>query len=36
MMMLLDPVGRMDAVRTLDQTHGQIYTCHFTKHGTKG
>jgi D-glycero-alpha-D-manno-heptose-7-phosphate kinase len=36
MMMLVDPVRRMDVMRALQQTNGQIYTCHFTKYGTQG
>jgi len=36
MMMLVDPIRRMDVVRALEQTRGQIFTCHFTKYGTQG
>jgi D-glycero-alpha-D-manno-heptose-7-phosphate kinase len=36
MMMLVDPVRRMDVTRALQQRPGQIYTCHFTKYGTQG
>jgi D-glycero-alpha-D-manno-heptose-7-phosphate kinase len=36
MMMLVDPVRRMDVTRALQQRPGQIYTCHFTKYGTEG
>ena len=36
MMMLVDPVRRMDVMRALQQTRGQTYTCHFTKYGTQG
>jgi len=36
MMMLVDPVRRMDVMRALQQTRGQVYTCHFTKYGTQG
>jgi D-glycero-alpha-D-manno-heptose-7-phosphate kinase len=36
MMMLVDPVRRMDVMRALAETRGQIYTCHFTKYGTQG
>jgi D-glycero-alpha-D-manno-heptose-7-phosphate kinase len=36
MMMLVDPVRRMDVMRALRQTRGQVYTCHFTKYGTEG
>ena len=36
MMMLVDPVRRMDVTRALRQRPGQIYTCHFTKYGTEG
>ncbi len=36
MMLLVDAARRMDVIRVLNQTDGQIYTCHFTKHGTQG
>jgi D-glycero-alpha-D-manno-heptose-7-phosphate kinase len=36
MMLLVDPVRRMDVIRALRQAPGRIYTCHFTKHGTEG
>ena len=36
MMMLVDPVKRMDVMRALAQRPGQVYTCHFTKYGTQG
>lgn len=36
MMLLVDPVRRMDVIRALHQAPGRIYTCHFTKHGTEG
>jgi len=36
MMLLVDPVRRMDVIRALQQTKGQIVTCHFTKYGTQG
>jgi len=36
MMLLVDPVRRMDVVRVLEQTRGQVVTCHFTKYGTQG
>ena len=36
MMMLVDPVRRMDVMRALQQKPGQIFTCHFTKYGTQG
>lgn len=36
MMLLVDPVRRMDVIRALGATSGQVYTCHFTKHGTEG
>ena len=36
MMMLVDPVRRMDVMRALQQMPGQIFTCHFTKYGTQG
>jgi len=36
MMMLVDPVRRMEVMRALQQTPGQIYSCHFTKYGTQG
>jgi len=36
MMLLVDPVRRMDVVRALQATDGQVLTCHFTKYGTEG
>jgi D-glycero-alpha-D-manno-heptose-7-phosphate kinase len=36
MMLLVDPVRRMEVVRVLESTRGQIFTCHFTKYGTEG
>jgi D-glycero-alpha-D-manno-heptose-7-phosphate kinase len=36
MMMLVDPVRRMDVIRALSNTQGQIYNCHFTEIGTQG
>ena len=36
MMLLVDPVMRMNVERALRQTSGQIFTCHFTKYGTEG
>jgi D-glycero-alpha-D-manno-heptose-7-phosphate kinase len=36
MMMLVDPVRRMDVIRALSTTQGQIYNCHFTEIGTQG
>ena len=36
MMLLVDPVRRMDVVRALQRTQGQISMCHFTKYGTEG
>jgi D-glycero-alpha-D-manno-heptose-7-phosphate kinase len=36
MMMLVDPVRRMDVMRALERRPGQVYTCHFTKYGTQG
>jgi D-glycero-alpha-D-manno-heptose-7-phosphate kinase len=36
MMLLVDPVRRMEVIRALHQAPGRIYTCHFTKHGTEG
>ena len=36
MMLLVDPVRRMDVIAALQRTQGQIYTCHFTKYGTQG
>jgi len=36
MMLLVDPLRRMDVIRALRQTQGQIVTCHFTKYGTQG
>ncbi len=36
MMLLVDPTRRMDVIRALSTTQGQVYTCHFTKNGTEG
>jgi D-glycero-alpha-D-manno-heptose-7-phosphate kinase len=36
MMMLVDPVRRMDVIRALSTTQGQIFNCHFTEIGTQG
>ena len=36
MMMLVDPVRRMDVIRALATTQGQVYNCHFTEIGTQG
>ena len=36
MMLLVDPVRRMDVIRALSKTRGQIYNCHFTEIGTQG
>lgn len=36
MMLLVDPVRRMDVMRALSATQGQIYNCHFTEIGTQG
>ncbi len=36
MMLLVDPVRRMEVVRALQSKQGQIFTCHFTKYGTEG
>jgi D-glycero-alpha-D-manno-heptose-7-phosphate kinase len=36
MMLLVDPARRMDVMRALRGTKGQITTCHFTKYGTQG
>jgi len=36
MMMVVDPVRRMDVMRALAERPGQVYTCHFTKYGTQG
>jgi D-glycero-alpha-D-manno-heptose-7-phosphate kinase len=36
MMLLVDPVRRMDVIRALQSTAGQIYNCHFTEIGTQG
>ena len=36
MMLLVDPIRRMDVVRVLERTRGQVVTCHFTKYGTQG
>jgi D-glycero-alpha-D-manno-heptose-7-phosphate kinase len=36
MMLLVDPVRRMDVIRALSTTQGQVYNCHFTEIGTQG
>jgi D-glycero-alpha-D-manno-heptose-7-phosphate kinase len=36
MMLLVDPVRRMDVIRALSATPGQVYSCHFTEIGTQG
>ena len=36
MMLLVDPVRRMDVIRALATTHGQVFNCHFTEIGTQG
>lgn len=36
MMLLVDPVRRMDVIRALATTQGQVYNCHFTEIGTQG
>jgi D-glycero-alpha-D-manno-heptose-7-phosphate kinase len=36
MMLLVDPVRRMDVIRALEPTSGQIFNCHFTEYGTQG
>lgn len=36
MMLLVDPAKRMDVIRALDKSDGQVSTCHFTKYGTQG
>ena len=36
MMLLVDPTRRMDVIRALESTQGQVYSCHFTKNGTEG
>jgi D-glycero-alpha-D-manno-heptose-7-phosphate kinase len=36
MMLLVDPVRRMDVIRALQPLPGRIYNCHFTKYGTQG
>ena len=36
MMMLVDPVRRMDVIRALSATPGQVHYCHFTEIGTQG
>ena len=36
MMLLVDPVRRMNVIRALEPTRGQIFNCHFTKYGTQG
>ena len=36
MMLLVDPIRRMDVMRALATTQGQIFNCHFTEIGTQG
>lgn len=36
MMFFVDPERRMDVHRALQEGDGQLFTCHFTKHGTEG
>jgi D-glycero-alpha-D-manno-heptose-7-phosphate kinase len=36
MMLLVDPVRRMDVIRALATTRGQVFNCHFTEIGTQG
>ena len=36
MMLLVDPVRRMDVMRALATTQGQVFNCHFTEIGTQG
>ncbi len=36
MMMFVDPARRMDVMRALAGTRGQIFNCHFTEIGTQG
>jgi D-glycero-alpha-D-manno-heptose-7-phosphate kinase len=36
MMLFVDPVRRMEVIRALSTTQGQIYNCHFTEIGTQG
>ena len=36
MMLFVDPVRRMEVIRALSATEGQIYNCHFTEIGTQG
>ena len=36
MMLLVDPVRRMDVIRALAATRGQVFNCHFTEIGTQG
>jgi len=35
-MFLVDPVRRVEVVRTLEKEEGRVMTCHFTKIGTEG
>ncbi len=36
MMLLVDPAKRMDVIRALERTEGQVLNCHFTDQGTQG
>lgn len=33
---IVDPIKRMSVIAALNQTEGQVRSCHFTKHGTEG
>jgi D-glycero-alpha-D-manno-heptose-7-phosphate kinase len=36
MMMFVDPARRMEVIRALETTRGQVFNCHFTETGTQG
>ena len=36
MILLVDPVRRMDLIRALSATEGEVHVCHFTETGTEG
>ena len=36
MMFFVEPTRRMEVVKTLQEQGGQVFNCHFTKHGSQG
>jgi len=35
-MFIVDPLRRIDVIRSLDKEGGKVVLCHFTKRGTEG